>query len=103
VVVIFIFPSECPLKTGKRYNFAMVQLVSDLGILKEHATYCNEVLYRVESLGGAVEKFRIRIMAGRLGFDQKATKEEVEEIRSWLGTVNAIEIIGSVEDSNFFL
>lgn len=77
----------------------MVDLVDDWEVLKEHSSYCKTVLYRIDD---SEKGKRIRIRVGRFAFDNTVDKEELDEILSWLGVVNAVRVVGSVSDDMFF-
>lgn len=74
-------------------------VLKDLEDFKEVTTYCRYIVFKIEDLG---MKYRVRIQAGRFGYDKEHTKNEMEEIRGWLETVGAVEVTGSVSKEMFF-
>ncbi|MBC7091029.1 MAG: hypothetical protein H5T50_03855 [Nitrososphaeria archaeon] len=78
----------------------MVDLLERLEDLKEHATYCREILYKVED---CEKGKRVRIRTGRFGWDGIISEDEYKKLECWLKTVNACKVISSVPDGVFFL
>jgi len=78
----------------------MVEVVEDFESLKDHSAYVRQVLYRVDEAERG--RYRIRVRAGRFGYDKILEKDEAEEVLSWLRMVGAIKVIGTVSDDVFF-
>jgi len=74
--------------------------VKDLEDLKEMARYCKFILYKVDYLGDG--RYRVRVRAGRYGWDGEVDSKEYEKLENWLAEVDAIEVVRNVEDSVFF-
>ncbi|MBO3801743.1 MAG: hypothetical protein JTT12_05435 [Candidatus Brockarchaeota archaeon] len=81
----------------------MVLVVSKFEQLKEHAEYMSSLLPRFnvffQVFPEGTEKEKVKIIAGRLGYEGEYT----EEIRKWLESVSAIEISGAIDDELFFI
>ena len=78
----------------------MPEIVESFEDLKEHASYCHLVLYRIDPM--AEGKFRVRVQAGRFGYDKALGEKEAKEIELWLKSIDAIKVVGSVAAEVFF-
>jgi len=67
--------------------------------LKGCSTYCRYIVYKIDDL---VDKYRVRLQAGRFAFDSTVSKNRLEEICVWLKSVDAIKVTGSVTKEAFF-
>jgi len=77
----------------------MVEVVEDFEAIREQAQYCRLILYKAEEQDG---KTRIRIRAGRLGYDGTFDSVRAKEIMAWLRVNRAVAITGVVDDPYFF-
>jgi len=78
----------------------LVEVIEDLEALKNHANYCRDILYKIEE---TTKGYRIRIRAGRFGWDGEVSKEKLDDIIAWLRSVSAVKVKGSVSDESFFI
>jgi len=78
----------------------VVEIIKDLEDLKSIAQYCRYVLYKVDDLGEG--RYRVRIRTGRYGWDGEVEGKRYEDLMEWLASVDAIEVVDSVEDAVFF-
>ena len=82
----------------------MVFVIKDWKVMKEHISdypYC-EVYYKIDYIG---EKARVRIKAGKMGFDKTYDPKdhEFDEIVRFLDSIDAIVVVDQKNDDVFFM
>jgi hypothetical protein len=78
----------------------MVEIIENFDALMEHARYCREILFKVNS---TPEGIRLRVRVGRFGYDKTLSQKEAEEKVKYLRSIGAIEVKESIPDNLFFV
>lgn len=74
-------------------------ILEDFDNFEQATHYCRNIVYKVDELD---EEVRVRIQAGRFGYDQVVTKAKYDEIKKWLWSINAVKVSGTVSKELFF-